>query len=85
MDRDRALKSRLGSKQLHLFNNSICLSHIFIPSTNLFFLNRKTSNMSAEENLALRQRFELLKGAEHHKNALIEVGADIRIHRRTLN
>ena len=29
-------------------------------------------NMSAEEIIALRQRYELLKGAEHHKNALIE-------------
>ena len=28
--------------------------------------------MSAEEIIALRQRYELLKGAEHHKNALIE-------------
>ena len=28
--------------------------------------------MSAEENIALRQRYELLKGAEHHKNTLIE-------------
>jgi len=33
----------------------------------------KSTNMAAEENGALRQRFELLKGAEHHKNALIEV------------
>lgn len=29
--------------------------------------------MASEENNALRQRYELLKGAEHHKNALIEV------------
>ena len=29
--------------------------------------------MTTEENDALRQRYELLKGAEHHKNALIEV------------
>ena len=29
--------------------------------------------MTSEENNALRQRYELLKGAEHHKNALIEV------------
>lgn len=29
--------------------------------------------MANEENIALRHRFELLKGAEHHKNALIEV------------
>ena len=28
--------------------------------------------MATEENTALRQRYELLKGAEHHKNALIE-------------
>lgn len=28
--------------------------------------------MATEENIALRQRYELLKGAEHHKNALIE-------------
>ena len=28
--------------------------------------------MAGEENIALRQRFELLKGAEQHKNALIE-------------
>ncbi|KAL2053006.1 hypothetical protein ABVK25_006643 [Lepraria finkii] len=28
--------------------------------------------MAHEENIALRQRYELLKGAEHHKNALIE-------------
>ena len=28
--------------------------------------------MVAEENIALRERFELLKGAEHYKNALIE-------------
>lgn len=30
------------------------------------------STMAHEENIALRQRYELLKGAEHHKNALIE-------------
>ena len=29
--------------------------------------------MTSEENSGLRQRYELLKGAEHHKNALIEV------------
>ena len=29
--------------------------------------------MAQDENAALRQRFELLKGAENHKNALIEV------------
>ena len=28
--------------------------------------------MATEENIALRQRYELLKGAEHHKNTLIE-------------
>ena len=28
--------------------------------------------MANEDNIALRQRYELLKGAEHHKNALIE-------------
>ncbi|KAF6222101.1 hypothetical protein HO133_001187 [Letharia lupina] len=28
--------------------------------------------MATEENIALRQRYDLLKGAEHHKNALIE-------------
>ena len=31
--------------------------------------------MATEDNTALRQRFELLKGAEHHKNTLIEVWA----------
>ncbi len=35
--------------------------------------------MSTEDNLALRQRFELLKGAEHHKNALIEVCTEAQI------
>ena len=29
--------------------------------------------MNTEENNALRERYDLLKGAEHHKNALIEV------------
>ena len=29
--------------------------------------------MANEETAALRHRFDLLKGAEHHKNALIEV------------
>lgn len=29
--------------------------------------------MNSEENVALRQRFDRLKGAEHHKNMLIEV------------
>ncbi len=29
--------------------------------------------MATEENTALRQRYELLKGAENHKNHLIEV------------
>ena len=28
--------------------------------------------MATEENIGLRNRYELLKGAEHHKNALIE-------------
>lgn len=28
--------------------------------------------MATEGNIALRQRYDLLKGAEHHKNALIE-------------
>lgn len=28
--------------------------------------------MATEENMGLRNRYELLKGAEHHKNALIE-------------
>ena len=28
--------------------------------------------MATDENIALRNRYELLKGAEHHKNALIE-------------
>ncbi len=28
--------------------------------------------MATDENMALRNRYELLKGAEHHKNALIE-------------
>ena len=28
--------------------------------------------MASEENIALRNRYELLKGAEQHKNALIE-------------
>ena len=28
--------------------------------------------MATEENIGLRSRYELLKGAEHHKNALIE-------------
>lgn len=28
--------------------------------------------MATDENAGLRQRFDLLKGAEHHKNALIE-------------
>ena len=34
--------------------------------------------MTSEENDALRQRYELLKGAEHHKNALIEVNHHYR-------
>lgn len=29
--------------------------------------------MASEETVALRHRFEMLKGAEQHKNALIEV------------
>lgn len=28
--------------------------------------------MATEQNIALRQRYDLLKGAEHHKNTLIE-------------
>ena len=32
-----------------------------------------TAEMVTEENAALRQKFDLLKGAEQHKNALIEV------------
>lgn len=28
--------------------------------------------MATEESVALRQRYELLKGAEYHKNSLIE-------------
>ena len=35
--------------------------------------------MATEDNIALRQRFDLLKGAEHHKNALIEVSHVPRI------
>lgn len=31
--------------------------------------------MADQEALALHHRFELLKGAEHHKNVLIEVSA----------
>ncbi len=32
--------------------------------------------MAPEENRAFRERFDLLRGAEQHKNALIEVYAN---------
>jgi len=66
------------AQRLKTYNNYFHLS--YLSDHHLM----KSTNMAAEENGALRQRFELLKGAEHHKNALIEVSARSQVLERCL-
>ena len=68
------LSSSLSSfvKLLNIFIHLII--HLLKFSVLCILSKVHSLQMAAEENAALRSKFELLKGAEQHKNTLIEVG-----------